>query len=465
MKKIFSAIFLLVILLFILWALSGWYFGASAEQVFKTYLQNNSEHSAKQTFRLELQDYRKTIFGAKARLKISSDIPVIAEKMGEIELVAKLLNGPVFITKNGISMGSFRWFIAVDESSFTEAEKENIRAIFPSLLPRLIIRTDFEKNVHYSSTKFQTSFADMNIAGMFNSKTKNNSGKLHLQNFHYEFLLNQFFAEEININYHRLKRNTPAYKPGNTIVTIPKLQIKLKGLNKPVSLVLDATSSLSHTDGFLNGYSKINLKMMGGKQQNDNKIPIDKASFSIFLKGLSSDGFLRYSELEAELDNLKQQAQWSLQENGEFPEGQDQIWQLYDEIDENIQRLPSIILNELFNKDSRIQLKAESLNSSGQSELIGELRRIDASTQMILKNQNENPLMQKAQIRDRIIFKSQNEKSLKKGGGGFNTLLSTLHGNARVKLDADLFLFLQNYSPIKQSEFKLMLKDSKLLMQ
>ncbi|HIQ14398.1 MAG TPA: hypothetical protein EYH38_02345 [Leucothrix sp.] len=215
----------------------------------------------------------------------------------------------------------------------------------------------------------------------------------------------------------------------------------------------------------MNGYSKINLKMMGGKQQSDNKIPIDKASFSIFLKGLSSDGFLRYSELEAELDNLKQQAQWSLQENGEFPEGQDQIWQLYDEIDENIQRLPSIILNELFNKDSRIQLKAESLNSSGQSELIGELRRIDASTQMILKNQNENPLMQKAQIRDRIIFKSQNEKSLKKGGGGFNTLLSTLHGNARVKLDADLFLFLQNYSPIKQSEFKLMLKDSKLLMQ
>ena len=461
MNKIFSSLFLLIILIFILWALSGWYFGASAEQAFKAYIQSNAENSAKQTFRLELLDYHKSIFGAKAKLKISSDIPVIAEKMGEIELIAKLLNGPLFITKNGVSMGSFRWFVAANEANFTEAKKENLRAIFPHLLPRLIIRTDFAKNVHYSS-KFQTNLADINLQGMVNSETKNNSGKLLLQNFHYDFLPNQIFAEKININYHRLKRNTPAYKPGNTIVNIPVLQIKIDGLKQTLKLALDATSSISQTNGYLNGYSKIKLKRLAGKsvdskkqstKQGDKKIPVDKASFTVFLKGLSSEGFLRYSELEAELDNLKQQAQWSLQENGEFPEGQDQIWQLYNEIEEISQRLPSIILNQMLNENSRIQFKAESLNSSGKSELIGELKSIKVNTHKsnngILKNQNEKFLIQ---------------KSLKKEGDGFNILLSKLQGKAQVKLDADLFLFLKNFSPIKQSEFKLLLKDSKLLM-
>jgi len=449
MKKFFSTIFLFILLLFILLAVSGWYFNTNAEKIFKVYLQKNSEVSSKQTFRLELVDYRKTVFGAKARLKISSDIPLIADKMGEIDLIAKLLNGPIFVTKSGISMGAFRWFVTVDESDLTDAKKEILKALFPDVFPRFIIRADLDENIHYKA-KLHTNFAEIDVAGVVDLKAEKNIGKVLLENLHTEFLSNQISVKQISVNYQRQKRSNPAYKPGNTVISIPRLKIKSKDLNNPIEISLEATSSISEADGYLNGYSKINLKLIDGKQQGDKVIPVDKASLSVMLKGLSSEGFLRYSELEAELDNLRQQAQWSLQENGEFPEGQDQIWQLYDQIDASSQRLPTIIFNELFNKDSLIQLKVESANASGQSSLVGMLTSLDVT------NINEQA------CEGSICLKEQN---VKKGGGGYKTLLSNLQGKAQVNLDSEFLIFLQNFSPIKQSEFKLILKDSKLLMQ
>jgi len=448
MKKILSAIFLLILLLIIMLALSGWYFGASAEKALVGYLQKKPLITSKDFFNIELQDYRKTLFGAKARLKISSNIPVIAEKTGEIDLIAKLLNGPVFVTKRGISTGIYRWFITIDKSKLSESKMENLRAFFPDQLPQIIIRTDFEKKVHYSSD-FPSTFGQIKLAGIFNLKQEKHHGTLWMQNFHYDFPPNQLTAKQVKIDYQgqtsqinpqaKSQITTIAInKPNKMAVEIPNLKIKLKYFKKPIELALKASSTIRQTNGYLNGYANITTGLLKGKQQENKTLPIDKASISVMLRGISTQGFLKYKALESELNNLKLQAQWSLQENGEFPEGQDQIWQLYNEINEKARYLPVIFFNELLNKESLIELKAVSYNSSGQSRLTGKLKsRIE----------------------------KQGKKKLKKGGDGLNTLFSNLKGEAQVEIDSELFPFLQNFLPLSQSEFRLLLKDSKLLMQ
>jgi len=444
MKKILSAIFLLILLLIIMLALSGWYFGASAEKILVGYLQKKPLITSKDIFNMELQDYQKTLFGAKAKLKISSDIPIIAEKIGEIDLIAKLLNGPVFVTKRGVSTGVYRWFITVDKSKLTKSKKENLRAFFPDQLPRVIIRTDFGKKVHYSSD-FLSTFGQINLAGIFNLKQEQHYGTLKVQNFHYNFPPNQLTAKQVKIDYQGQTSQVKSHaitaainKPNKMVVEIPNLIIKLKHFKKPIELALKASSTIRQTNGYLNGYANLTTGLLKGKQQENKDIPIEKASISVMLRGISTQGFLKYKALEAELNNLKLQAQWSLQENGEFPEGQDQIWQLYDEIDEKARHLPVIIFNELLNKESLIELKAVSYNSSGQSRLTGKL---------------------KSHIEENA------EKNVKKGGDGLNTLFSNLKGEAQVEIDSELFPFLQNFLPLNKSEFKLILKDSKLLMQ
>jgi len=394
--------------------------------------------------------FRSTVFGAKAKIKISSDIPFISEKMGEVNLIAKLLNGPVFITKNGTSMGLSRWYVKVDQSELSDAKKELLKAIFPDALPRLIIRTDFEKNIHYEA-KVHTRFAKIDVQGVFYSKAENNIGKAQVADFHFEVnhspYQSQLLAKQVLIDYQRQKRSNPAYKPGKIEINIPKLVITSNGLIKPLKISVAANSSLRETDGYLNGFSKISMELLDGKQQEGRDIPINKASLSIMLKGLSSESFLRYSEVMAELDNLKQQAQWSLQENGEFPEGQDQIWQLYHQIEESNQQLPSLVLNDLFNKNSEIQLTVETENTLDQSSLEGRFTSVSVTNATDVKSSLNN------------------EKNLKKGGGGYRMLLSNLEGQAQVHLDKKLFEFVQNFSSIRQSEFRLVLKDSKLLMQ
>ena len=458
-KKILSASFLLVILFTILLALSGWYFGASAQQTLKTYIEHNSKTGKRSLYLLELISYKKTVFGAKASIKVSSDIPLIAEKLGEIKLNARLLNGPLFVTKNGISTGRFRWFMRVDEASLSGAEKDSFRAIFADTPPYIIVRSDFEGNLHYSA-KLPASFARIDMTGIYDLAKNEHNGKLKIKDFHYDFPPTQISAEALDIDYRLTEKHqavadaaeeslsastsTSTSTSSSALLSatktikasIPHLQLKLNGI-KPISLALESNSKISLSAQQLNAFSKVTLKQLG-----KSDIPVEKANLSLLLKNLSSEGFLRFNQLQAELDNLRQQVQWSLQEKGEYPEGQDQIWQLYNRIDEDSERMPSILLNDLFNKDSLIQFRVEATNHADKSELRGELQSINSDT---------------------------SAKYIKKGGDGLVTLLSILQGEARVKLKGDLYDYLQknlpNFLVKSKSEFELLLKDSKLLMR
>lgn len=444
-KKLLSSAVMLIVVLLILWALAGWYFGATAEQSFKSYLQENTQIAGEKLLRAELLDYRKTLMGAKASLRVSSDMPFVSERMGEFNVNVKLLNGPLFISKSGFSIGSSRWVLQIDESSLTEEELENLKSFFPSSLPNATVKVDFEQQAHYS-IKSKTSIADAVITGVFNLDTHNNRGAISLDNFQVEFSPNQFIekisAKKVNISYQHQKAITAAYKPGTTSVQIPSLRLKFKRLNGAFDLKTNIKSNISSKDSYLNGFIKADIK-----QNKSNNFPVDSAKLSVLFKGISADGFVAFSETRADFDNLKEQAGWVLEENGEFPEGQDQIWTLYDRIETASKQLPKILLKKMLNDDSLLQFKAETQTQAGPSTLNGQLK--------IISQEQENQSQSDSTV----------TKMIKSGGGVFHSLLSLLDGEAKVELDDSLFAMISKNSAIKKQTFTLTFKDNKLLMK
>lgn len=435
MTRFFSAFFLLLIFLVVASLATGRYFGTLSEQGFKNYLDNQHEVFSGKLLKFELLSYRKTILGAEASLKISSDNAFLDEKLGGLKIIAKLLNGPLFITKKGVSIGSSRWYISLDESAFDEKQRESFQLVFPEVSPYFIIRTGFDGKVYYTS-KLNTNISQADIHGVYDLQSKESVTDIILSNLSY-YLSSKFFSEEIKADkvLISLKQTKPAnhlLKENSVHINVPFLNLMSSRGEASILLNIRSKSIFSFSGKHISGSFKLNID-----QIKSNAIPIDRVDTSLFFNNISIQGFSRLSENKAELDNLKQQAQWSLEEIGEFPEGQDQIWQLYEQISKAEKRLKATVLNEIFNENTRIQFKATSYNSSGKSEIDGTLSHID----------------------------TQREKSIINRRAEFDKLIwSILQGEASITLDNDLFSYLKRVTPINKSKFQLTLDDNKLLM-
>ena len=356
-----------------LWALAGWYLGDKAEQVFKTYLQTHAEIAGEKLLRVELLNYQKTLFGAEAQLRLSSDISWVSEQVGEIAIRAKLLNGPLFITKRGVSVGSSRWFLKIDESNMREEERENIHALFPEALPTAIVRTDFKQKAHYLA-RLQTNFSHALVTGIYTLETaqqeEHNRGSITLDDFSYGILPNTLLAKKIHISYQHQKAITAGYKPGTTSIQIPELRIQSANLDKPILLKLAAKSDLSLEDDFLDGFLKLSLE----QGNTASELPLDTAELSLSFKGLSSEWLVAVSDASANVDNLKQQVDWTLEDLGEFPEGRDEIIRLREEIKSASKTLRGTLVNKVFkSKNSLLHLEVETRQGDVTSHLSAEL--------------------------------------------------------------------------------------------
>ena len=412
--------------------MSGLYFGSIAEQSLKRYLKKNNEVLKESLLHFELINYHKTLFGAKAILRMTSNAPYFDENIGDVTLIAKLLNGPLFVTKRGISIGNLRWYVSIDESALSERERQNLRVLFPNVLPHLIIQTDFEGRINYSSV-LSTAFAKIVAFGVYELKSKSHQGEITFDNLRYDSFPNQILADKVKFIYKYHIGINYDYGLDSTLIITPSLLLKSQPLKDPVKFKVRAITNVVSENGYFSGSIETIFDNV-----NKTQLPIDEARLSLNFEGLSSNGFFRFNEKKAEIDNLRKQAKWSLEEIGEFPEGQDQIWQLYDEIDDHMKQLQPIMWNTIFAENGIISLKVNSFNSTGKSELNGTLSRIS----------------------------TQRQKSIKKRQGGLDRFIwSTLQGEANIELDKNLFSYLENRTAIKKSKFKLSLKNSKLLME
>jgi len=419
MKKLLSSIIVLTALVFILWATAALYLGSKAEQEFKSYLQKSSQVVGKKLFRAELLNYEKTLTGANATLLVSSDFPEISERIGDFELNAKLYNGPLFIRKSGVKFGSSRWLLSFPDNPNIN---QKLKEFFPETLPLGVVRIDFDKKAHYW-TKAKMSFAEVIITGGYDLQTDNNRGAIALNHFSYGAARNRVSAENINISYQHQKAITANYKPGTASVQADNLKISHQNLNKSLLVNLKGNSNISYTadtKNELSGFVKVDVsnQQMGG-------YPFESANVSLLFKGLSSNGFVAYNEANAELENLKQQVDWVLEELGELPEGQDQIWELYDRIEQATKALPQKLADVA--EGSVVRVNISSKYQGEESQLKGQVY-LDAS-----------------------------ESSAE-------AWLSLLAGKAKVQLSEALFSTLKQKLPLKKPDFTLQLKQKKVLM-
>jgi hypothetical protein len=423
MKKFISSSITLFILLTILWSASSWYFGAKAENNLKSILLENTALFGERLFRADLIDYRKTWLGANAILRISSDITFLSEQVGEFDLKVVLLNGPVFIDKSGLSLGTSRWTLQIDENNLTADQLQSLQSIFPESIPIADVRLDFKQKAQYFA-KFKSFLGESQITGVFDLESEDNRGVIKLTNFSLGVYPIRVSSESINISYQHQKALTAAYKPGTSSMQIPAFEISHELLLDPVTISVKANSDIAIENNYLNGFVKVKIN-----NNSVQPIPIKEAQITLQFNGLSSDSFIQLTEAKAELDNLQQQIQWVLEEQGEVPEGQDQIWQLQDQIDKASKQLPQALMQRVFNGEkSQVKLEVSSNNNSGSSSLSGLIKSADRF--------------------------SESDK-----------LISFLQLESKVNLDDDLFKFLKSHSVVNKKQFSLVIKKNKLLMQ
>ncbi len=432
MRKLFSSIVTLSILLLIIWAAAVWYFGNRTEQQFVSALENNNLVLGEKLFRTELLSYTKTLTGAEAHLTLSSDSSFISERIGDIPIIAELINGPVFFEKSDISTGSARWIIKVDTKRLSKQQKENLQNIFTKTLPSVIVRVDFDKKVHYFS---RIKFDQLGIlmTGIYDLESQQNRGAINIDKVRYGNSSNQLFAENVKISFQHQKAITSHYKPGTMALQIPELQINHQLLNNPVVFSVKANSNIRSENNFLNGFIHFSFKnlLVTNKltKLSISELPIKNAELSLQFKQISTEGYIDLSEKLAELENLKQQAIWALEENGELPEGQDQIWQLYQRIDKLSEIRPKLIANTLFNDGkSNVRFEFKADNNSRESTVFGDI----------------------------AVSKNLDKAS---------RLTSLIDIQAQVKLEDELYNFISNLIAIDRAQFELSFENNRLLMK
>lgn len=369
-KKRVGLILWLISLFLVIWLILSWYFGSLTESYFRQLLHDKSELIDEKFLRVELISHKSTLFGGSAKLRINSDIPEVDEVVGELLINAKFSSGPLFITKNRVKVGSSLWLLEIDEENLSESQQQAIHAIFSGDLPIVSVNTDFQYKAYYHAI-VNSSLAKVTVTGVYTLETEeqeeSNRGAINLSGFSYYSSTMKLSADEVQISYQHQKSLSANYKPGTTSFHIPELRIDQSSiLSKPISLNVDARSNLSVADDSLNGFLRLEL------QQNTKQsgFPMESAYLSLSLNRLSKAGVLALTEAKETLDNLKQQIDWTIEDRGAYPEGRDEIIELYDKVESTTLELNEIAENEIFqDENGSIRLEAKSQKGEAVSSL------------------------------------------------------------------------------------------------
>ena len=424
MKKILPSIILMILVVFILWVLMGWYLGSKLEKTLILY-QNNPELSDENDFQIELLSYKRTVLGAKAKFQINFNYPVLGGLFDKIEINAKEINGPIFVNESGIGLGKSHWLFQIDESTLDLDMLESIKLFFPDELPLLNATIGFDDRVHYQS-KAKLPIARFLLTGFYDAATKESRSAIALEKLSLRNDSVGLVAEKVLLSIQHQKTKNKTYIPEKVSISIPSLEVNSSLFKHPIFLELKANSHIYSENEQLNGFIKVLLKQQ--RINNDSFIvPVSSANLALYFNKLSSSVLFSFSEINAEISNLHQQVSWVLEENGQYPEGQDQIWQLNDELKSLLEQRSKILVNKLGKKDAQLHLEGKFEDATGISQLKGALKPS-------IKNHNKA------------------------------SLFSLFSGEADVSLTADLYNYLSGLVALKKKQFKLVFEDNKLLI-
>lgn len=425
MKKIISGFIILTVLLFIIWAMLGWVFGEASEKAFKSYTRKSVQSDSNRLTSFELLNYRRTLFGAKGDLRLIFNNALLSGRFDALPVHFTMLNGPLFATGSGIATGTSHWRFVLDDSRLSHKQRDSLQGILIDSNPEIAISMDFNHQAAYQS-KINTPYARLLLTGLFDLDSEDNRGILNIDDVSIRGGGYRLTAKKMLLSFNHQKGITKLYKPGSSTITIPELQWQSATFKQPISGQLKATTKISSENNQLSGLINIEFN-----NKNTDDLPIKVAKIGASLNNLPQNGVISWNRVNGEIDNIKEQLAWTLEEAGEYPEGQDHIWQLYDKM-KTLRQTRITLINKAFDDaKSIIHLEAGFTSPKGHSTLTAS------------------------------ISPDVNSDKFKKT----NKLLSLIKSEAQVSLADDLYTYLSEKIPLKKEQFKLVFKDNKLLIQ
>ena len=413
------------------WAITQWFLGVDSEKKFK-----NVTHKIlinKNILKIEQLNHQKSFTGAKSSLKLSSEVPFIR---GVLKLNVRRINGPFFIDKTGVSFGYSRWLLSSSVQQKSSAVGDgDPQPLLVNHSTTAMIHRGFDKKLHYV---LKSRFGS--IKGSYDPESHLTQGVLALQNFSRKTFMGELMIGDTLINYqYKLPSKS---KSTSTKITfqMPSLTINANKLTERWHLQMQGKGEFTIKNAVLSGFFDADI------DSKSSVIPLKKGYAKLSFKGVSIDGLFLVDDANRTLSALHQQVSWQLEEGGEFPEGQDQIWQSYDQINQLSRQLP-VLINEIFTADNSIQLKVVLKDSHEESKLTATLKI---------------PHPSKVNALQHSLFS--------KNGGDTATIILNglsllLAGDASVVLGDELFNVISQKTAINRKEFKLIWKENKLLMK
>lgn len=433
MHRVISSFVMILLFGILAWASVAWYFGERNQQQFNQFIDQLSQSNT--AINIEQNAFKKNWLGATVRLSITSDIPVISEKIGEMEFIADIKNGPVFFSKDAknIRFGKSLWKVQINEENLTDSQKQYLQEVFSVKLPSLNLLHGFDDIVDYqlAMPTEESNVMQSKIRGKFNVVSQDHKGLLEFKNVSFKTLLYDIDIPSAEIHYKNNKTKTIANLPLRLTFKLPQIKIKQIGGSGFVRFDVEGSENILLKNNIIDGSLNIILNNIDEQSQTDNSntLPMKEANIDFTLNDISTDALFEFNNLKMTLNNLTLQKEWVLEEQGELPEGQDEIWQLQQEYDSVLLKLHKLLEKQLFNSDKgKVTFKVLSEEATGNSSMEGEIQAV------------KTPL-----------------KSMR--------LTDLLEARANVALSDELFAYLKGKTGIPKATFQLLFKQNKLLMQ
>jgi len=433
MRNIASSLFILMLLLLALLVVSTWFIGEKNKEFIQDYFDDETKNS-NHLFDSKLNKFTSAIFTSKANISIHKNsenelVDLITHSFDEENYEVRITNGPFLLNQPNVNFGRSFWEFTKDPGIDTDKESKAIE----HLLHQARIRVDFNNNVHYE-VPIELGISTLLLKGVFNVSNNKHTGTISSNGFLYRQNKHQIKSEAFVLHYYSIVK--PLLNDQSNI------EIGFKANNIEVEYKHDSMNEKLHVSLNYNGstiFKNDTLKSsntISYAKTKNSYYPFDVGTLSFDIDNVN----LNYlADLLSELSNLQnksQQTQWVLEEQGELPEGQDQIWQLQDEMDLSLKTIPNLTKTAFTNSgnnSSVFQFKLNAQYKGKQSHAQGNVQPSNAFA--TIEDISELSISSFALI------------------------------NTSVKLDKLLFDFLAQHLPLKNQQFELIYKNNKLLMQ
>ena len=451
MKKIISTVFILLFMLIILFSLTAWFFGKNTEESIVTFI-GNEKLNTESIFKYELLNYERSIFGAKATISIDFNSQNKIALFFEDLFINKnthvididIYHGPILF-KFGLNVGGSILEINAQNNLTNETQSKFVEYFGFNEIPFTSIFTGFDNEINYQ-VPFLFSQNKIIISGKYNLNSNIHSGTVVSKKLKYKDNNLLFQVEDFELLYKQIPMGI--YENSQFVLTgdIPKLSFKHRFLSEQVNLNMSYQGDVSLEANKVSSDNMLTFKVSNNR--GIPKYPIDKGSLNIKLDALNLNDLSELKMAFKEINYLQHQIEWLLEEQAEYPEGQDQIWQKQDKASQYYEQLPELLSRVLkTNTSNMTEKQIESLKHSFRSRVAFQFISQYLKQKSTLNGAIYPTSLEKGDVISKLIFSS---------------LIQT---EAEVSLDDEWFQFLSGHVPIKKPNFKLIYKQNKLLMQ